>query len=103
VTDCVGLTSIITRDKCRLQEPARSPSEELISGEIIFRDIRLVRLKQSEFAVSPPSNGGADAEEADPISGLLEALCARPFPVAPERDRDAPYRWLDRGWRLSRN
>jgi hypothetical protein len=59
------------REDCRAQRlllyhHARSQSEELISGEIIFRDIRLMRLKQSESAVAPPSEGGADAEEARP-------------------------------------
>ena len=59
------------REDCRAQRlllyhHTRSPSEELISGEIVFRDIRLVRLKQSETAVAPPSEGSADAEKARP-------------------------------------
>ncbi len=47
--------------KLLLYHHARSPSEELISGEIVFRGINLVRLKQPDSALGPPSEAGANA------------------------------------------
>ena len=52
--------------RLRLYHHARSPSEELISGEIVFRGIRLVRLKKSEAALGSPSEAGASADGAGP-------------------------------------